>query len=396
MFGSSWKIARVAGIDVRIDSSWAVIALLVGFSFYARIVTLHEGTEGAPAVGLAATFAVLFFLSVLVHEFAHALVARRRGVPVEGITLFLFGGVTQTKLESRRASDEFAISIVGPLTSLGLAAVFWGLSAIGDGVLHESVASELGYLGWINLALGVFNLLPGFPLDGGRVLRSVVWGVTGSLERATKVAATGGRVVGWLLVAVGLLQLATGNLVGGLWIAFIGWFLAQAAQFSQVQSQARRLMEGAVAEDVMESSLVTLPAGITVQQAVDDYFMRHNHSAFPVVEGDRTIGLLTLRGVKKLDRAAWPSLPVRQAMVALADAATATPQSPLETVVGQLESEEVHRVLVIEDGRVVGIITSADVTRWLRRREELGPPGGVSRQSTTDPRDPSRNAVGRS
>lgn len=396
MFGSSWRIARVAGIDVRIDSSWAVIALLVGFSFYARIVTLHEGTEGAPAVALAVTFALLFFLSVLVHEFAHALVARGRGVPIEGITLFLFGGVTQTKLESRRASDEFAISIVGPLTSLGLAAVFWGLSALGDGMLHESVASELGYLGWINLALGVFNLLPGFPLDGGRVLRAVVWGVTGSLERATKVAGTGGRVVGWLLIAVGLLQLATGNLVGGLWIAFIGWFLAQAAQFSQVQSQARRLMEGAVAADVMESSLVTVPVGITVQQAVDDYFMRHNHSAFPVVEDDRTIGLLTLRGVKKLDRATWPSLPVRQAMVALADAATAAPQSPLGTVVGQLESEEVHRVLVVEDSRVVGIITSADVTRWLRRREELGPPGGASRPGTTDPRGPSRGAVGRS
>lgn len=376
MFGSGWKIARVAGIDVRIDSSWAVIALLVGFSFYARIVTLHASTEGAPAAVLAATFALLFFLSVLIHEFAHALVGRRRGVPIEGITLFLFGGVTQTKLESRRASDEFAISIVGPLTSLGLAFVFWGLSALGEGVLHEAVASQLGYLGWINLALGVFNLLPGFPLDGGRVLRAVVWGATGSLERATKVAATGGRVVGWLLIAAGLLQLATGNLVGGLWIAFIGWFLAQAAQLSQAQTQVRRLMEDAVAADVMESSLVTLPAGITVQQAVDDYFMRHNHSAFPVVEDDRTVGLLTLRGVKKLDRGAWSSVPVREAMVSLEEAATATPGTPLRDVVGELEAEEIRRVLVVEDGRVIGIVTAADVTRWLRRREELGSPAG--------------------
>ncbi|HEX2031984.1 MAG TPA: CBS domain-containing protein, partial [Actinomycetota bacterium] len=229
-----------------------------------------------------------------------------------------------------------------------------------------------GYLAFINLALGLFNLLPGFPLDGGRILRSAVWGATGSLSRATRVAATAGQVVGYLLVGGGVLLLLAGNFVGGLWIAAIGWFLSQAAVASAHEQQMRRMLESADAEDVMARNLVRIPADLTLRQAVDEFFMRHDHGAFPVEDGGETVGLLTLRGVRKVDREAWDERTVRDTMTSLGNAVTVAPTTAMPVVLDKLEPEQVQRVLVVEDGKVTGIITSLDVARWIRRRQELG------------------------
>jgi Zn-dependent protease/CBS domain-containing protein len=367
MFGTSWRVGRIAGIEVRVDSSWVVIALLITYSMYLRLSVLYPELSGGGAVGLAILSAVLFFGSVLVHELAHALVSQARGIRVQDITLFLFGGATRAKVESRGPGDEFLIALVGPLTSGLLAALFGIVAGLGREALSTPLAGTFGYLAWTNLLLAAFNLVPGFPLDGGRLLRSAIWKATGSLGRATRVASLSGQGVGWLLVAGGVAWLLAGDLAGGIWFAFIGWFLVQAARASYQDLQLRQLLRGVEAEDVMAADLRRIPPELSLQDAVDDYFMRYDHGAFPVEEQGRTVGLLTLRGVRRVPREQWPTRRVREAMVPLGDQVVVAPDARMDGVVGKLQDGEANRVLVVQDGEVVGIITPSDLTRWLRR-----------------------------
>jgi Zn-dependent protease/predicted transcriptional regulator len=374
MFGGSWRLARIGGVEVRIDTSWVIIALLIAYSMYLQFTAGQFTEEYGPistpaAVGLAVIFALLFFGSVLAHELAHALVARARGIPVRGITLFLFGGATEAKVESKGPKDEFLISVVGPLTSLALGGVFLGIAAVGGAT---PFIGGLARLGAINIALAVFNLLPGFPLDGGRVLRSIVWRTTGSLPRATAVASVAGQVVGYLMVAAGFLFVFLGQLFSGIWLAAIGWFLAQAARSQYEQLRMRRVLESVEAEDLMADDLVTLPEEISVREAVDRYFMRRDYSAFPVVdERGHTLGILTLRAVKRLPQEHWDVRKVRDAMEPLGEQCTVEATARMDRVVSKLEEGEARRCLVVRDGEVVGIITPYDVARWFQRRRAL-------------------------
>src|SRR5215213_1999190 len=371
MFGTTWRVGRIAGIEVRIDSSWAVIALLITYSMYLRTSVLYPELSGGGAVGLASLSAVLFFGSVLVHELAHALVAQARGIRVQDITLFLFGGATRAKVDSRGPGDEFLIALVGPLTSGLLAGLFGIVAGLGSDLLSRPLAGTFGYLAWTNLLLAAFNLVPGFPLDGGRLLRSAIWKTTGSLARATQIASVAGQGVGWLLVAAGVAWLLAGDLAGGIWFAFIGWFLVQAARSSYQQLQLRQLLGGVEAEDVMAADLVRIPPQLSLQEAVDDYFMRYDHSGFPVQEGGRTIGLLTLRALRRVPRTQWPTHRVRDHMVPLGDQVVVAPDARMDGVVGKLQNGQANRVLVAHDDEVVGIITPSDLTRWLRRWRTL-------------------------
>ncbi len=214
MFGTSWRVARIVGIDVRVDSSWVVVVLLVTYSMYLGFSFLYKSLSTGGAVGIGILAAVLFFGSVLVHELAHAPVSRARGIQVQDITLFLFGGATRARAESRGPGAEFLIAVVGPLASVLLAALFWAVDVFARSALPSSLIGMFGYLAWVNLLAG-FNLVPGFPLDGGRPLRSVLWRVTGSFRRATRIASLAGQAVGWLLVAGGVAFLLAGNLAGG-------------------------------------------------------------------------------------------------------------------------------------------------------------------------------------
>jgi Zn-dependent protease/predicted transcriptional regulator len=371
MFGTSWRVARIAGIEVRVDSSWVVIALLITYSMYLRYASLYQDLSGSGAVTLGIVATVLFFGSVLVHELAHALVAQARGIRVQDITLFLFGGATRAKVESRGPADEFLIALVGPLTSGLLAALFGIVAGLGGDALSRPLAGTVGYLAWTNLLLAGFNLVPGFPLDGGRLLRAAIWRATGNLSRATRVASGAGQGVGWLLVAAGVAWLLAGDLAGGIWFAFIGWFLVQAARSSSQDLQLRDLLRGVEAEDVMATNLLRIPPELSLQDAVDDYFMRYDHSGFPVDDQGRTIGLLTLRGVRKVPRAQWPTRRVRDHMVPLDDQVLAAPDTGMDDVLDKLQDGEANRVLVVQDGEVVGIITPTDLTRWLRRWQTL-------------------------
>jgi Zn-dependent protease/CBS domain-containing protein len=371
MFGTSWRVGRIAGIEIRIDSSWAVIALLITYSMYLRLSVLYPELSGGGAVALAILSAVLFFGSVLVHELAHAVVSQARGIRVQDITLFLFGGATRARVESRGPGDEFLIALVGPLTSGLLAGLFGIVAGLGRDVLSAPLAGTFGYLAWTNLLLAVFNLVPGFPLDGGRLLRSAIWKATGSLGRATRIASLAGQVVGWLLVAAGVAWLLAGDLAGGIWFAFIGWFLVQAARSSYQELQLQQLLRRVEAEDVMAADLRRIPPELSLQDAVDDYFMRYDHSGFPVEEQGRTIGLLTLRGVRRVPREQWPTHRVRDHMVPLGDQVVVAPDARMDGVLGKLQDGETNRVLVAQDDEVVGIITPSDLARWLRRWRTL-------------------------
>jgi Zn-dependent protease/predicted transcriptional regulator len=372
MFGrNAWAIGRVGGIEVRIDASWSVIAFLVAYSFFLVIEMEFGAIDTASMIALAGIMAVIFFGSVLLHELAHSWLAVARGVEVESITLFLFGGATKADLETEDPTDELLIAAVGPLTSLALAGVLWLIAlAFGPDTIGGFLA---GRLGWINLALAVFNLVPGFPLDGGRMLRSLVWRRTGDIVYATRVAARGGQLVGYGLVAVGILEVVfLGAIIGGLWLVAIGWFLSQAAQASFLQIELRRILSEVPASRVMSDGLVEIPDEMTIEQAVDDYFMSHDFNAFPVSDGDHTVAILTMNAVKAVPRDDWPTRTVGEVAKPLSETYTVSPSRPLDEVVGKLMSGDTRRVVVVDDGQVKGIITPRDLSRWLQRSQELG------------------------
>jgi len=370
MLGSNaWTIGRFRGVDVRIDPSWSVIAFLVGYSFYVLLSFQFPELDGTGRVGLALAMTLVFFLGVLVHEIAHAWMALARGIEVHSITLYMFGGATHAELETEDPTDELVIAGVGPVTSLVVAAVLWAVSRlVGD----NPVGYASGYLAWINMALAVFNLLPGFPLDGGRVLRSLVWKANRDFVAATRLASRVGHAVGFAIMAIGLFLLLDGNLVNGLWLIAIGWFLAQSAQQSFTQMQVRRMLRGVPARRMMSGGLVEIPGGLTLQQAVDDYFMRYDYNAFPVrVDGDRR-RIITLSSVKRVPREQWQSTLVDEHATALDDTCTALADEPMDRVLDKLVRNEHHRVVVLDGGTVVGIITPRDLTRWLERSQALG------------------------
>jgi Zn-dependent protease/predicted transcriptional regulator len=369
VFGNSWRLGRLAGIDIRVDTSWVLIALLLGYSLYTQFLGSFRGIAQSTAALLAFAFAILFFGSVLAHEMAHALVARARGIPVHGITLFLFGGATHAKVESKGPKDEFLVSVVGPLSSLALGGAFLGLGQL---AFAAPIAGGIRYLGGVNIVLAIFNLLPGFPLDGGRVLRSAVWRTTGSLTRATIVASVSGQIVGYMLVGAGLLLVFVRSLFSGVWLASIGWFLAQAARSQYEETKVRRALEDVRAEDVMAPGLMTLPANLSLRDAVESYLTRNDHPAAPVVdESGRSIGLLTLRAAKNIPQVQWTSRTARDAMEPLGDQCTVDAETRMDDVLSRLQENESRRCLVLRDGEVVGILTANDVARWFQRNRSL-------------------------
>lgn len=368
--GHAWRLGRIGGVEIKIDPSWSIIALLVGYTFYLALGQRFSNRSTGPLVGLAVVMALLFFASVLLHELAHSWLALSRGVEVKGITLFLFGGATEADLDTKKPADELFIAIVGPVTSLILGGLFW-LIAVASGTTPVGFAA--GYLGWINGSLAVFNLLPGFPLDGGRVLRSLVWRRTDDLVRATRVAARSGRILGSAIIAIGVFEVFfLGALIGGLWLVAIGWFLSQAASSSFVHLQVRTALQGVPASRLITSDLVGIPAGTTVQDAVDNFFMRHNYNTFPVTTDHRTLGLVGMKAVREVPRERWARVPVDEILEPLSEMCTVGVTDDIGDVVDKLMQGEVGRVVVVHDNEVIGLITPRDVVRWLELTQELG------------------------
>jgi Zn-dependent protease len=363
-------LGRIFGFQIDVDYSWFVIFFLILGTFTGVVFPAYApGLGRSVYLAMGAAGAFLFFLSLLLHELAHAFVARWKGIHVEGITLFIFGGMARTRSEAVRPIDELEIAGVGPLASLLLAVVFYGLAVLADiGVWHAGYFAVAEHLGFLNLALAAFNLLPGFPLDGGRLLRAAVWSVTKDLRKATRVATTAGRALGWLIIAGGVyLLVISDQLVSGLWFIFIGWFLAQAADASYTQLLLRQVLAGRVARDAMTHFPETVAPDVTIESLVDNYFMKRPYNSFPVTDDGIVIGMVTLLQVKRVPQAEWPELKVADVMTPLLDTLIVSPQSPMTEVLERMSENETRRVIVAQEWELRGIITGGDIANWLER-----------------------------
>ncbi|MFA9431941.1 site-2 protease family protein [Egicoccus sp. AB-alg2] len=374
MARSTWRVARLAGVDVRIDPSWILILFLIVSSFDARIVAAFPGTEPASGLLLALAGAIVFFGSVLVHELAHALVGRRRGYQVTGITLFVFGGATHAKVADRRPGDELLVSVVGPLTSGLVGAGLLLLASWLGGPDRGAPVWLLAWLGTINLFLAAFNLLPGLPLDGGRVLRSLVWARTGNPVLATRVASRAGVLLGYVLIALGLASLVTTGDLGGLWSVAIGWFLADAARREGATSRWRRRLRGVPAAALMEPDPPRVRGDVDVASAIADPSLWRRRDTAVVEEpaaGD-SVGVVTLRRLTAVRPEHRSATPVADVMDPFSRHPPVDVHSDVGRMLDGLLSERDGTVTVADGGRVVGVIRQADVGRWLQRQHARG------------------------
>jgi Zn-dependent protease/predicted transcriptional regulator len=358
---TSWTLGRIRGIEIGLN--WSVLALLALLMW-----TLATGVFPSTNPGLSddAYFAMAvvaslgFFASILLHELGHAFQARREGMRIDGITLWLFGGVARFQGMFPSAGAEFRIAVAGPLVSLALGAAFVGGALAG---LPESVDAICAWLGWINLALLAFNLLPALPLDGGRMLRAALWQWKGDLARATRLAAGGGRILSIGMIAGGVVLTAVAGLVSGLWLAFIGWFLLQAAtaEARYVESPLRTLR----VRDMMVADPVTVSPLQTLEDVSDEILWRSRHSAYPVVRDGVAVGLLPARSLDLVDRAAWARQRVADHMEPIGTVPAIGPDDPLPAAVAALQEGRLQRALVIEGERLVGLLSAGDVARAL-------------------------------
>jgi Zn-dependent protease/predicted transcriptional regulator len=319
---------------------------------------------------------VLFFASVLAHEFCHSLIARRHGIPVSEITLFVFGGVSQISEEASDPKTEYLIAVVGPLCSFALAFAFWlGEKALPSGsqTPETLTAAILGYVAWINVALGIFNLIPGFPLDGGRVLRAILWWKTGSLTRATRIASDVGKGFAVTLMALGGIQIFAGSLLGGIWMIFIGMFLSRVAQGGYEQTVIRKSLEGVKVGDVMVREFTSVAPDLTVQGLINDYFLHYGYKGFPVLKDGRLVGVVSLQNVKHVPEEERPRTTVGEVMYDVGEDDKTSPDASLAEALSQMNRTQSARLMVMERGSMAGIITKAGLLRFVEIKRILEP-----------------------
>jgi len=372
MIGQSVRLATIRGIQVGVHYSWFLIFFLITFSLTTRFASEHPHWTTVEHYAVAIATSLLFFASILLHELAHSFVALAKGIPVRAITLFVFGGVAQIGREPDRPLTEFQIAIAGPIASALLAVGFWFVSHLA-GDQFEHVAALGGWLASINLMLAVFNLVPGFPLDGGRVLRAVLWHVTGSFAKATRIAARSGQIIGYGLIVGGIWTgLVTGNWFSGLWLAFIGWFLRNAAQESVLQMSVRSALSGLVAEDIMARDCPTVSGQLSLAELVQEHILKTGRRCFLVSQNGRLEGLVTLHQVKAIPQERWNDSVVAEAMTPIDRLHAVAPETPITEVLRVMEQHDVNQVPVTQDGRLLGMITRDHLLRVLSANLEMG------------------------
>ncbi len=358
--GSAWRLGRIFGIEIAIDQSWLLIFGLVTFSLAGRMAVEHETSAAIERWGVAVAASLVFFASLLLHELGHSVVALQTGLEVRSITLFLFGGVAQLGSEPRRPRDEIWIALAGPAVSAALGLGFLALADVLSAAGSSPLSSATAWLGSINLALAIFNLAPGFPLDGGRVLRGIVWGVTGSFERATQVASTGGAIVARTLMAMGaILALATGQLLGGLWLVLIGWFLLQAARGPARAMRLERTLGEIRVGDVMEPvARAFVGPSLSVASALQDKVLLHGLRTLYVVESDfRLLGIVTLRELAAVPPEQRASCRLCDLMTPVADLHLTSSDESGWRALEEMASYRLNQLPVVDGGRLQGCVS---------------------------------------
>ena len=368
---SQIQLGSVFGIKIGLHYSWFLIALLIVFSLSSQFRASNPAWGGSTILAMAIGTALLFFVSLLLHELAHSLVATSNQLPVKEITLFALGGVSQIEKNPQSAKVEFWMAFVGPLTSAVLGGLCLALTGIAGGLSSNPWMAMLRWLGYINLSLAAFNLLPGYPLDGGRVLRALIWWKTGNADRSTQLAARVGQAVAFVFIALGIFQYFTGAGLGGLWIAFIGWFLLQAARESYSRVGLSHALEGVRVADIMTRDCPTVDGWLNVQNFVEHEMLRTGQRCFMVVDQGKITGLVTSHEVKTIDRAKWPYKTLHDIMRPLEDLQSVTPDASLTSALEAMGRYDLNQLPVVSHGQLEGVLSRAQVLSYLQTHAEI-------------------------
>jgi Zn-dependent protease/predicted transcriptional regulator len=371
---SQIKLGRIFGIEIGLHYSWLLIAILIVTSLYAQFHASNASWGDGVILAVSIATGLLFFVSLLLHELSHSVYARSHGIPVKEITLFALGGVSQLEKEPASATVEFWMAFFGPLTSAAIGVVCLLIKLAGGTAAARSpgpLVAMISWLGYINFALAAFNMIPGYPLDGGRMLRAILWWKTGEMERATRMASRVGQVVGLLFIVWGISRFFGGEGIGGLWISFIGWFLLQAAGESYVRVGLTRTFEGVTAGDVMTNDCPALDGNLNIEHFVHDELLRTGRRCFVITQNKNIAGLLTPHEIKEIDRARWPYTTLSDVMRPLEDLHTVPPDMPLKSALEIMGKEDLNQLPVVKDGRLAGILARTQIVDYLRTRADL-------------------------
>lgn len=371
MFTHRITLFRAFGFPIRIDLSWLIIATVVAWSLSANFFPHAAPELSVGAYWIMGTIGMLgLFASVLLHELGHALVARRFGMEMEGITLFIFGGVAEMTSDPPNPKAEFWVAVGGPLVSLVLAVALTLLFAMLS--WPATVGPVIQYLGFINGLLLVFNLVPAFPLDGGRVLRSILWATWGSLRRATRTASRIGAAFGWFLIGLGIFHLLSGYVVSAIWWALLGFFVRQAATMGYQQVIVRKLLEGHPVSRFMNDAPITINPDHTLEQVVENYVYRHGYKFYPVLSGRDLVGCITVSAIKDTPRDKWGGMATREIMRPVGNDITIAPDADAMEALERMHRGQLSRLLVVRDNQLEGVLTLKDLMRFLAMKIELG------------------------
>jgi Zn-dependent protease/CBS domain-containing protein len=377
MFGMRWRLFRLFGIPISLDASWLAILALITWTLATEIFRPQlPGLQTVDWWVLGFFTALAFFLCIVLHEMGHALVARSWGISIRGITLFLFGGVAELEGEPQSAGAEFLMAIAGPLVSAALAALFGVLALLGSRHTWDTRAVVVfQYLAWINAAVLVFNLVPAFPLDGGRVFRSILWGILGNVRRATYWASLLGQSFAWLLILVGVLELVQGKVTQGIWLGLIGMFLNHAARSSYQQILIRQALAGEPVARFMNRHPVVVSPNLDLRHLVEDFVYRYHRKAFPVASNGHLEGFITTRALERYPKGEWDRHTVAEAMSHDLGAISISPDADALSALGKMQHTGLSRLLVTDSDQLVGIVSLKDLLRFLHLKIELEPDG---------------------
>lgn len=366
------NLGKIFDIQIKIDYSWFIIFLLITWSLGGHYFPhSYPGWQSLTYWIVALSTCLIFFACVLAHELSHSLVSKAHGIPVRDITLFIFGGVAQIASEPEKPRNEFLMAFAGPLISIVIAILFrFVFFVMRDS--FQPVAALAYWLSRINLILAIFNLVPGFPLDGGRILRAVVWKITGNFRKATRIASGAGQFVAFLLIFFGMFMFFTGRFFNGLWFVFIGWFLNNAAEKSYRWVALKDTMRGVTVEEVMVKECYGVPGDITLEQLIHEHIIRGGHRCLPVIESGRVVGLVTVHQIKEVPHHAWSSTTVEEVMIPLDKTKAVKPSDPLFSIFETMTREDISQLPVVRNGELVGIIGKDNILNFIRTLSELG------------------------